>query len=236
MARGMSDLQLRDEVMTLLLAGHETTANTLAWTLVSAGAKSRAAVAPGRGGARRARRPGGGGWRSRSIALHPDDADGSPAARTRPPGPSGARHSTISKSPSYRLRAGTNVIVSQWVLHRNPRIYPDPERFDPERWREDSLRQALPAPIRLPAIRSRSAGVRGRELGAYRVRPGARHTNAEFPVLAGIVRAGRSFSVCDAAPETWPALARRSSPVTRRRAACPTYCVVLVRTETVSEN
>jgi cytochrome P450 len=34
----------------------------------------------------------------------------------------------------YRVPAGSLVIMSQYVMHRNPRYYPDPERFDPERW------------------------------------------------------------------------------------------------------
>jgi cytochrome P450 len=37
----------------------------------------------------------------------------------------------------YSLPVGTNVIISQWVMHRDPRFYPDPERFDPNRWREE---------------------------------------------------------------------------------------------------
>src|ERR1035441_4445518 len=37
----------------------------------------------------------------------------------------------------YRVPAGATVLVSQWVMHRDPRFYDDPERFDPDRWLED---------------------------------------------------------------------------------------------------
>jgi cytochrome P450 len=40
----------------------------------------------------------------------------------------------------YRIRAGTNVFILQWLTHRDPRFFPDPERFDPERWRVDPVR------------------------------------------------------------------------------------------------
>jgi len=41
----------------------------------------------------------------------------------------------------YRIPAGTNIFLLQWVTHRDPRFFPDPERFDPERWRDDPIRR-----------------------------------------------------------------------------------------------
>jgi len=41
----------------------------------------------------------------------------------------------------YRIPAGANVFLLQWVTHRDPRFFPDPERFDPERWRDDPIRR-----------------------------------------------------------------------------------------------
>jgi len=147
---GMSDEQLRDEVMTLLLAGHETTANTLAWTLYLL-----------------ARNPE---QQARLEAEVRGVLDGRPAGaadlqqlpytqmvlmesqRLYPPawavGRKALREFEIC---GYRLPAGTNVIVSQWVLHRDPRLYPDPECFDPERWREEAAgRRGLPKFTYLP--------------------------------------------------------------------------------------
>jgi len=147
---GMSDLQLRDEVMTLLLAGHETTANTLAWTLYLL------AQNPERQSCLEAE------VRTVLNARAPEAAalDRLPytqmvlmeAQRLYPPawaiGRKALRDFEVS---GYRLRAGTNVIVSQWVLHRDPQLYPDPERFDPERWREEVAgRRSLPKFTYLP--------------------------------------------------------------------------------------
>jgi cytochrome P450 len=148
---GMSDPQLRDEVMTLLLAGHETTANTLAWTLyllaqnpeqqsrlegeVRTVLDGRLAEAAGLD-----RLP-----YTQMVLME--------AQRLYPPawaiGRKALRDFEVS---GYRIRAGTNVIVSQWVLHHDPRLYPDPERFDPERWRAELAggRRSLPKFAYLP--------------------------------------------------------------------------------------
>ena len=40
----------------------------------------------------------------------------------------------------YRVAAGTNIFIFQWLTHRDPRFFADPETFDPERWREDPVR------------------------------------------------------------------------------------------------
>jgi len=129
---GMSDTQLRDEAMTLLLAGHETTANLLAWT-----------------------------WYL--LAQHPeterrlhDEIDAVPAEtlgaddlaylpftravlaesmRLFPPAWIVGRRA-LEEYPidEYVLPARTIVLVSQWVVHRDPRWWPDATAFQPERW------------------------------------------------------------------------------------------------------
>jgi cytochrome P450 len=43
----------------------------------------------------------------------------------------------------YRIPAGANVVMSQWIMHRDPRYFPDPEKFDPDRWLSDGA-QKLP--------------------------------------------------------------------------------------------
>jgi len=40
----------------------------------------------------------------------------------------------------YRIPAGTNIFMFQWLTQRDPRFFPNPERFDPERWRSDPVR------------------------------------------------------------------------------------------------
>src|SRR5438045_4834402 len=138
----MTDKQLRDEVMTFLLAGHETTALTLTWT-----------------------------WYL--LAQHPADEEKLHAELERvlagrvpefsdltkltfaeqvikesmrlyPPAWSVAR-TVISEFElrGYKIPAGSNVVMSQWIMHRDPRYFPDPEEFDPSRWATERT-QKLP--------------------------------------------------------------------------------------------
>ncbi len=130
---GMTDRQLRDEVMTLFLAGHETTANALAWTWFLLGQSSEietklikelTAVV---------------GNRLPSVADIPKlvytEAVVKEAMRLYPPAFAFSRRvlsdTTIG---GYHVPAGSAVIMSQWVIHRDPRWWDNPEKFCPERW------------------------------------------------------------------------------------------------------
>lgn len=132
-AEKMTDKQLRDEVVTLLLAGHDTTAIALSWTLYF-------------------------------LSLHPDvetrlrgEVDGvlsgrrptladlprltctrmvlDEAMRLRPPAWLIERRAVADDEiGGYRIPAGTTLALSQYVTHRHPEFWEDPERFDPERF------------------------------------------------------------------------------------------------------
>jgi cytochrome P450 len=129
---GMSDLQLRDEAMTLLLAGHETTANLLSWTwyLLSQHPESEAqlhaeidAVPAERLGAEDlARLPFTRAVLSESMRLFP------------PAWIIGRRALEAYRIGDHELPARTIVLVSQWIVHRDPRWWPDADRFLPSRW------------------------------------------------------------------------------------------------------
>lgn len=141
--RGISDRQLRDEVMTLFLAGHETTANALTWTwhLLSQHPQVQEAVR-----------------REACQVLGDEDpppADRLPrltytqrvvqeALRLYPPAYVIGRRSradlTIGR---HFIPAGTNVLMSQWIVHRDPRWFAEPLRFDPDRW-ADGLAGRIP--------------------------------------------------------------------------------------------
>lgn len=127
--RGLEDREIREIVVTLLAAGHETTALALAWTL-------------------------------HLVALHPEvDARLAEEARTASGVPTGAlplaraavREALRLYPPAWgigrettraieldgcRIDPGTQVYVIPWVTHRDPRWFPAPERFDPDRWAE----------------------------------------------------------------------------------------------------
>ncbi|MCA9771064.1 MAG: cytochrome P450, partial [Myxococcales bacterium] len=129
----MSDRQLRDEVMTLFLAGHETTALLLTYTLYLLARNPEA--------------------ESRLLAEFDAVLGGrTPAAEDVPRlvyTQQVIRESLRLYSPSYafarecveademrgwRVPVGTTMVFSQWAVHRDPRTYEDPEAFRPERW------------------------------------------------------------------------------------------------------
>jgi cytochrome P450 len=138
---GMSDAQVRDEVLTILLAGHETTANALAWSwwfLSRHPEAERAlhdevdAVLTTPGGAPRAAQV-------EELARLPyTRMVVSESMRLRPPAFVLGRRAIVPypvPGTPWVLPAGTTVFMSQYLLHRDARFWPDAERFDPERWR-----------------------------------------------------------------------------------------------------
>lgn len=139
---GMTDLQLRDEALTLFLAGHETTANALAWTWhllahhPEIEARLHAEVDSALGG----RAP-----RSDDLPKLPfTRAVLSESMRLYPPAWVIGREPLADfEAGGYRVRAGTVVMLSPWITHRDPRWWSDPERFDPGRWTAEN-EAALP--------------------------------------------------------------------------------------------
>jgi len=140
--RGLSDRQIRDEVMTMFLAGHETTANALAWTWYLLGQDPAI---------------------QDRVQTEARDTLGS-----EPPAATGIARLTfcdqviresmrlyppaylVGRRPiegvtigSHFIPAGTNVLMSQWIVHRDPRWFDDPLRFHPDRW-ADGLASGLP--------------------------------------------------------------------------------------------
>jgi cytochrome P450 len=139
---GMSDKQLREEAMTLYLAGHETTSLTLTWTwyLLATHPDVEAKLVE------EWRRVLGG------RSPTPDDLHNLPytdaviseAMRVYPPVYLIGREATRDlELGGYRVRKGTTIFMSQWVSHRDPRYFPDPEAFRPERWL-DGLAKRIP--------------------------------------------------------------------------------------------
>jgi cytochrome P450 len=120
----MTDVELRDELMTLLVAGHETTATTLAWAFELL-----------------LRHP-------RELATLQEEVEGRESEeyldaviketlRIRPVVPGVVRKLTAPlELNGYRLPAGVRVAPNIYLTHRRPDVYPEPERFRPERFIE----------------------------------------------------------------------------------------------------
>ncbi len=129
----MTPRQLRDEAMTLYLAGHETTALTLSWAWLllaqNPAAEDRLVEE----------------WRRvlGGRSPTPDDLPNLPytdavvaeAMRVYPPVYLIGREATKElELGGYRVKKGYTIFMSQWVNHRDPTYFPDPETFRPERW------------------------------------------------------------------------------------------------------
>ncbi len=133
----MSDEQLRDELVTLLLASHETTANALAWTWYLLSGHADAAE------------------RMHNeidtvVGIHrlPTAADVQDLSFTRmvlaesmrlyPPAWLIARVAVEDHHVrGYAIPRGSIVVLSPWIAHRNSTHFPEPERFEPARWRPE---------------------------------------------------------------------------------------------------
>ncbi len=131
--RGMTDRQVRDEAMTIFLAGHETTANALMWTWYLL---SQAPAAQLRLHEEIDRVLGGRLATVADIASLPYvERVVTESMRLFPPAWIIGRRA-IDPYPidGYVVPARSILIMSQWIVHRDARYYPEPERFDPDRW------------------------------------------------------------------------------------------------------
>jgi len=120
----MSDSELRDQLMTLLLAGHETTATALAWTFDML-----------------LRNPGTLDRLHESFAAGEDDylrATITESLRLRPVVPVAGRVLAADlEVGDLKLPAGTNVTPAIWLTHTREDVYPEPFAFRPERFLEN---------------------------------------------------------------------------------------------------
>jgi cytochrome P450 len=145
--RPMSEEQLRDETITMLLAGHETTALALTWTWYLVSQHPEVAE---------------------RLEAEVDALEGAPpdiahlprlsftervvkeSLRLYPPAYSFGREALEDDEIlGWPVAAGTTLFVFPWVLHRDARFYSDPLAFDPDRWTPD-FERALPRLAYLP--------------------------------------------------------------------------------------
>jgi cytochrome P450 len=130
---GMSDRQIRDEATTIFLAGHETTSIALTWTfyLLSQSPEVEERLHRELDEVLGGRNPGP----SDLLRLEFTRRVLSESLRLYPPAWTMGR-SVVADLPlgGYVVPAGATVLLSQYVIHHDPRWYPDPWRFDPDRW------------------------------------------------------------------------------------------------------
>ena len=129
----MTDLQLRDEAITIFLAGHETTANTLTWTwyLLSEHPDIEQRLHRELDSVLAGRLPTAEDF----PRLQYTEMVITEAVRLYPPAwILGRRALKDYKLGPYIVPAGAIVIMSPYVMHHDPRYFPDPFRFDPDRW------------------------------------------------------------------------------------------------------
>lgn len=136
----MSDLQLRDEAVTFLLAGHETTALALTWALHLLGQNPEVSAALA-------------AEADAVLGERPATFDDLPrlmlaervvneSLRLYPPAwLIGREAGQDFEIGGHLIRAGTPLYTSPWVLHRDPRIWAEPVSFRPDRWDGHSERK-----------------------------------------------------------------------------------------------
>jgi cytochrome P450 len=136
----MTDRQVRDEVMTLFIAGHETTAVALSWTWYllarhpDIDARLAAELQTVLGG----RVP----TAADLPRLRYAEMVVMEAMRLYPPAYGlGRQVARPTEVAGYPFEPGVIVIIPTWVVHRDPRWFTEPDVFRPERWGEDATRQ-----------------------------------------------------------------------------------------------
>ncbi|WP_128430978.1 cytochrome P450 [Streptomyces cyaneus] len=129
-----TDRLIRDELVTLLAAGHETTATTLTWLYLlldqHPAAREQALAAGEEGSPQR---------RQAIQALVHETLRLYPSAWLLP------RHATEADTlAGHTIEAGTDILVCPYLTHRDPELWPDPEHFDPRRFTAPDGRPAHP--------------------------------------------------------------------------------------------
>ena len=136
----MSDQQLRDELLTLILAGHETTANALSWTFYLLAQHPEVEQHLAR---EVDEVTGGAPLRLEDLSsLTYTEAVLKESMRLYPPAWIIERQALSSDTVGgYEIGADCIVAISPWILHRDPAHYPNPKRFDPQRFSAEACAQ-----------------------------------------------------------------------------------------------
>ncbi len=134
---GMTDKQVRDEALTLFLAGHETTANVLTWTwyLLSQNPEAERRLHVEVDSVLEGRLPA-----VEDVSkLQYTRKVLAESMRLYPPAWVLGREAIAPlRIGNYDIPTGAGILMSQYVVHHDPRYYPNPYRFDPDRWTSET--------------------------------------------------------------------------------------------------
>lgn len=136
----MTDQQLRDELITLFLAGHETTALALSWTwyLVAQHPEAEQKLHHELDDVLKGRAP----TLADLPALRFTQNVLTESMRLYPPAWGIGREAIRAcELGGYQVPAGAQIWISEWITHRSPRYFSDPDQFRPERWENDLLKR-----------------------------------------------------------------------------------------------
>jgi cytochrome P450 len=130
---GMTPKEVRDQIVTIFMAGHETTSLALSWTfyLLSQHAAAEAKLHEELAAVLNGRTPTNADipdLRYTRMVIEE-------SMRLFPPAHTFGREPIADDEIlGRRIPAGADVLIIPWLLHRKPSLWPDPERFDPERF------------------------------------------------------------------------------------------------------
>jgi cytochrome P450 len=143
----ISNEHIRDEVLTLILSGHETTANVMSWAFsyLAKNPKVREQLENEADNAiwiKEGRTPS---YLELEESSKVATAILQETMRLAPPVWVAPRIATVDCTiDGVNIPKGAHVLVSQYVTHRNPRFFPEPQKWQPDRWLDSNFEKSLP--------------------------------------------------------------------------------------------
>ena len=138
---------IRDEVLTLILSGHETTANVMSWAFsyLSKNPKVRKELEDEADRADWIKENRSPTYQELEVSSPIASAVLQETMRLAPPVWVAPRIATVDcVIDGVKIPKGAHVLLSQYVTHRNPRYFPNPEEWQPERWQNMEFEKSLP--------------------------------------------------------------------------------------------
>jgi cytochrome P450 len=191
----LTERQVRDEVITMLLAGHETTALALSWTchLLSTHPTIESRLAAEVREVLGTRPPTVDDLVRLSLCEHVVNE----AVRLYPPAWTIGREAVgPCELGGYSVPAGMTIFIAPWVLHRDPRYFDDPNEFLPDRWASGLARQ-------LPRFAYMPFG------GGPRICIGSRFAMMEAVLILAAIVQNFALEAQDERPEPFPSITLR---------------------------